>query len=81
MKRAALILSLLSSATASAEVFTLDTRSRTRDAAGNWAVRQQTVLWEAKTTAVVVCDMWDLHHCKNAAVSYTHLTLPTICSV
>ena len=22
--------------------------------------------WEAKTTAIIVCDMWDLHHCLNA---------------
>ena len=22
--------------------------------------------WQAKETAVIVCDMWDLHHCKNA---------------
>ena len=66
MKRAASFLFLLSLASASAGAFTLDTRSRTRNAAGEWAVRQQKVLWEAKTTAVIVCDMWDLHHCKNA---------------
>ena len=66
MKRAASFLLLLSLASASAGTFTLETRSRTRDAAGDWAVRQQKVLWEAKATAVIVCDMWDLHHCKNA---------------
>mgnify|MGYP003324593230 FL=1 len=66
MKRAAAITLLLALATATAGTFTLDTRSRTRNAAGDWAVRQQTVLWEAQATAVIVCDMWDLHHCKNA---------------
>ena len=66
MKPAAAITLLLALATATAGTFTLDTRSRTRDAAGDWAVRQQTVLWEAQATAVIVCDMWDLHHCKNA---------------
>jgi len=50
----------------SADSFTLNTRHRVRDAAGLWAVSEQKVLWEASETAVIVCDMWDLHHCKNA---------------
>lgn len=66
MKRAAVISLLLLIATATAGTFTLNSRSRIRDAAGDWAVRHQKVLWEAKATAVIVCDMWDLHHCKNA---------------
>ena len=66
MKRAAIFLLFFSLASASAGTFTLDTRSRARDAAGAWAVRHQKVLWDAKATAVIVCDMWDLHHCKNA---------------
>ena len=24
--------------------------------------------WEAKKTAIIVCDMWDLHHCKNSVI-------------
>ncbi len=24
--------------------------------------------WPAKRTAIIVCDMWDLHHCKNAVI-------------
>ena len=66
MKRAAIFSILFSLALANAETFTLDTRDRVRDADGDWAVRQQKVLWDAKATAVIVCDMWDLHHCKNA---------------
>jgi len=66
MNRVAILSLFLSLATTNAEVFTIDTRSRTRDAAGDWAVRQQTVLWKPAATAVIVCDMWDLHHCKNA---------------
>ena len=50
----------------SADSFTLNTRHRIRDAGGLWAVSEQKVLWEASETAVIVCDMWDLHHCKNA---------------
>ena len=49
-----------------AETYTLDTRQRVRNASGHWAISEQKVLWSAKETAVIVCDMWDLHHCKNA---------------
>jgi nicotinamidase-related amidase/type 1 glutamine amidotransferase len=28
--------------------------------------RERPQRWEAKKTAVIVCDMWDLHHCKRA---------------
>ena len=66
MKRATIFPVLFSLALANAETFTLDTRDRVRDADGDWAVRQQKVLWDAKATAVIVYDMWDLHHCKNA---------------
>ena len=27
---------------------------------------EQTTEWDPKRTAVIVCDMWDLHHCLNA---------------
>ncbi|MDC0319097.1 hypothetical protein OAM02_00730, partial [Verrucomicrobia bacterium] len=59
MKRATIFPVLFSLALANAETFTLDTRDRVRDADGDWAVRQQKVLWDAKATAVIVCDMWD----------------------
>ena len=57
-----------------AESFTLNTRHRVKDASGQWAVSQQKVLWNAKETAVIVCDMWDLHHCKNAVGRVGELT-------
>ena len=71
MKRLSLLLALgltalLLPPCAAAEAFILDTRHRVRDASGLWAVSKQKVLWNAKETAVIVCDMWDLHHCKNA---------------
>src|SRR5262245_9974768 len=40
----------------------LTLRSRTRD-----AVQEKTVTWDAKKTAIIVCDMWDDHWCKSAA--------------
>lgn len=39
---------------------------QTRKPAG--AVQQARETWPAARTAVIVCDMWDLHHCKNAVV-------------
>jgi nicotinamidase-related amidase/type 1 glutamine amidotransferase len=29
-------------------------------------VRERTQRWEPKKTAIIICDMWDLHHCKRA---------------
>src|SRR5438270_1264518 len=29
-------------------------------------VRERPQHWEAKKTAVIICDMWDVHHCKRA---------------
>ncbi len=49
--------------------FVLHSRARRETAAGSgqWAVVDQTVTWDAKKTAVVICDMWDTHNCKSAA--------------
>lgn len=34
--------------------------------AGLFQLRERPQRWEAKKTAVIICDMWDLHHCKRA---------------
>src|SRR5205807_2407128 len=34
--------------------------------AGLFQVRERPQRWEPKKTAVIICDMWDLHHCKRA---------------
>ena len=45
--------------------FKLTLRSRTeRD--GKYEATTQARTWPAKKTAVIVCDMWDAHHCLNA---------------
>jgi len=33
---------------------------------GLFQLRGRPQHWEAKKTAVIICDMWDLHHCKRA---------------
>jgi len=46
---------------------TLDTRWRTGSTnLAEATPHEGTVTWEASRTAVVVCDMWDQHHCPDA---------------
>lgn len=51
-----------------AQESTFDVTLRTRglDDQGRLAVTHERQEWDAKKTAVIVCDMWDLHHCLNA---------------
>lgn len=46
----------------------LKLRSRVDGPEGSSAARvvENSVSWDPKRTAVIVCDMWDLHHCLNA---------------
>jgi nicotinamidase-related amidase len=34
--------------------------------AGRYEVRERVQQWDPKQTAIIICDMWDLHHCKRA---------------
>ncbi|MBL8793619.1 MAG: isochorismatase family protein [Planctomycetia bacterium] len=45
----------------------LHLRERRELAGGKLQVVERTVDWEAAETAIIVCDMWDDHHCKLAA--------------
>jgi nicotinamidase-related amidase len=58
---------LLSAAAAGAEEgeFPLTLRSRP-EKDGKFEVATRAQPWPAKKTAVIVCDMWDAHHCLNA---------------
>src|SRR5437868_12917185 len=66
----AAVLSQLSlrAAEPAADTLTLVLRDRipSATAAGQFEVRERPGRWEAKRTALVICDMWDLHHCKRA---------------
>src|SRR5687767_4083049 len=44
----------------------LHLRSRAK-ADGDSSVTENKVDWEAKKTALIICDMWDDHWCKSAA--------------
>jgi len=62
----ALVVSVLA---ASPELqFTLQKRVETKPGSGEFRVTTTAEKWNPKQTAIIVCDMWDLHHCKNAVV-------------
>ena len=59
---------ILSLASAQAATVDLHTRSRvpsTQDT-NQFSIVDKTVSWDFSRTAVVVCDMWDKHHCPDA---------------
>ncbi|MGH7224074.1 MAG: ThuA domain-containing protein [Gemmataceae bacterium] len=41
-------------------------RIETRPGSGRFHTIMQSAKWDAKKTAIIVCDMWDSHHCLNA---------------
>ena len=49
-------------------ILKLQTRKRqeTSQGSGTFRVVQQTVRWDARNTALVICDMWSQHWCKGA---------------
>lgn len=54
---------------AQAEPLQLTARQRVPNAAdlGGSEVREKTLNWEPKETAIIICDMWDKHWCSGAA--------------
>ncbi len=56
----------------------LDLRLRSRaEVGGKVEVAEAPATWSARETAIIVCDMWDSHHCKNA-VTRTGEMAPTM---
>src|SRR5215510_10566968 len=53
--------------TTAAETINFHTRRRVARASTNeWQMVEQQTAWDARHTAVVVCDMWDKHWCPDA---------------
>jgi nicotinamidase-related amidase len=50
------------------QTLTLVLRDRISSAAApdQFDVRERTEGWRPRQTAIIICDMWDLHHCKRA---------------
>jgi nicotinamidase-related amidase len=58
----------MSPAAASADDLKLTLRDRVpaKDDPASYEVRERTQKWCPARTAIIICDMWDLHHCKRA---------------
>ena len=61
---------------AASSAFDMTLRQRVKSTNTNWDYQVQKVqqTWKARETAVIVCDMWDLHHCKNAVTRVGEMT-------
>jgi nicotinamidase-related amidase len=66
-----LCLAMTTIASAADDVLQLKLRSRTAS-----GVSEKPVTWEAKQTALIICDMWDDHWCKSAARRVTEMAGP-----
>src|SRR5262245_47515248 len=49
-----------------AAAVTIHKRIRSEQPGGTYAVSEKVETWDPKHTAIIVCDMWDAHHCLNA---------------
>jgi nicotinamidase-related amidase/type 1 glutamine amidotransferase len=63
----AVTVGLLTGGTASAENLSLTARYREKDASGKYVAKEKKLDWAPEKTAIIICDMWDLHHGKRAA--------------
>jgi nicotinamidase-related amidase len=65
-------LACLSPAPAGAEPLSLRLRSQVETpgaaANGGYQTVEKSANWDPKATAIIVCDMWDLHHSRNAVL-------------
>ena len=61
----AMVAAVVSSALAADGQITVHKRSRVADGE-SFRVKETPETWSPKQTAIIVCDMWDSHHCLNA---------------
>jgi nicotinamidase-related amidase len=59
-----ILFALALSSAARADI-TVQKRSRVENA-GSWSLQEKTEAWRPNETAIIVCDVWDSHHCLNA---------------
>jgi len=60
------ILSLFAGQVEGPMVVRLQDRVASAKNPGKFEVRERVEQWDPRTTAIILCDMWDLHHCKRA---------------
>src|SRR4029078_6560159 len=69
----ALVIGVVDSLRAEESTLNLTLRSRGKDRA---AVLEEKAAWDAKKTALIICDMWDDHWCKSASRRVAELAGP-----
>mgnify|MGYP000966315149 CR=1 FL=1 len=66
LRLSSIFLFLVTGSLATAGDFVVHKRARTQTGDGPWTVQQSEEKWNTGETAIIVCDMWDAHHCLNA---------------
>jgi type 1 glutamine amidotransferase/nicotinamidase-related amidase len=59
-------LAICSVSLAAAGEIVVHKRARVQEGNGPWTIQQTEEKWNTAETAIIVCDMWDAHHCLNA---------------
>ena len=67
MLRSLLLLIAMASPVLAVEPLNLTLRSQVKQPGGAFEPVEKTTQWDAKKTALIICDMWDDHWCKSAA--------------
>lgn len=73
VSRLVLVLLCAAGGVAAAAEIVVHKQSRTQNDAGPWSLKQAEEKWQPAETAIIVCDMWDAHHCLNAVRRETEL--------
>lgn len=56
-----------------ADSLTINARYRAEQPDGSFALQEKAEKWSPAETAIIVCDMWDAHHCLNAVRRETEM--------
>src|SRR6476660_1864602 len=56
-----------------ADGLTVHKRQRVQKGEGAYGVKESEEKWSPNETAIIVCDMWDAHHCLNAVRRETEM--------
>lgn len=67
------LLAVLVVSVAAGELLPVHKRSRTQQPGGDFKIETKAEAWQPGETAIIVCDMWDSHHCLNAVRRVTEL--------
>ena len=67
-RRSVILFGLMLSSSAFGFELTLRHRPEKADAPGEFSIKEKWERWNPEQTAVIVCDMWDAHHCLKATL-------------